>query len=194
MLWPSNGCGSCNIRKARARSTLHVPVGRDIKLIMTSQDAIHSFFIPAFRVKQDVLPGRYTTVWFHPSKAGAYHLFCSQYCGTSHSGMIGDIMVMEPVQYEAWLSGGTTVPLADAKDGRTLTADENYLRQCILNSREQVVKGFPPIMPVFQGLLSEEQVNALVAYIKSLGAPPPGQATKNPSEAALQEPQESKVQ
>ena len=208
---------------------LHVPVGRDVKLIMTSQDVIHSFYIPAFRIKQDVLPGRYTTAWFHPVKAGTYHLFCSQYCGTSHSGMIGDIVVMEPGQYAAWLSGGTTVPLADTgqklfaqmgcvtchrsdtqgrgpnlvgvfgkpvalEDGRTLTADENYLRQCILNSREQVVKGFPPIMPVFQGLLSEEQVNALVAYIKSLGAPPPGQAEKNPSEAALQESQEPKVQ
>jgi cytochrome c oxidase subunit 2 len=213
----------------REINQLHVPLGRNIKLIMTSQDVIHSFFIPAFRVKQDVLPGRYTTVWFRPIKAGTYHLFCSQYCGTSHSGMIGDIVVMEPDQYAAWLSGGTAVPLADTgqklfaqmgcvtchrsdtqgrgpnlvgvfgkpvalEDGRTLTADENYLRQCILNSREQVVKGFPPIMPVFQGLLSEEQVSALVAYIKSLGAPQPGQATKNPSEAALQEPQEPKVQ
>jgi cytochrome c oxidase subunit II len=207
----------------REINQLHIPVGHDVKLIMTSQDVIHSFFIPAFRIKQDVLPGRYTTVWFHPVKAGTYHLFCSQYCGSSHSGMIGDIVVMEPVEYATWLTGGTAVPLADTgqklfaemgcstchrsdtqgrgpnlagvfgtpvalEDGRTLTADENYIRQCIMNSREQVVKGFPPIMPVFQGLLNEEQVNALVAYIKSLGAPQPGQATKNPSEAALQEP------
>jgi cytochrome c oxidase subunit II len=207
----------------REINQLHIPVGHDVKLIMTSQDVIHSFFIPAFRIKQDVLPGRYTTVWFHPVKAGTYHLFCSQYCGTSHSGMIGDIVVMEPVEYATWLTGGTAVPLADTgqklfaemgcstchrsdtqgrgpnlagvfgtpvalEDGRTLTADENYIRQCIMNSREQVVKGFPPIMPVFQGLLNEEQVNALVAYIKSLGAPQPEPATKNPSEAALQEP------
>jgi cytochrome c oxidase subunit 2 len=190
----------------REINELHVPVGRDVKLVMTSQDVIHSFFVPAFRVKQDVLPGRYTTLWFHPTVPGTYHLFCSQYCGTSHSGMIGDIIVMEPAQYEAWLGGGGgSAPLADSgqklftqmgcatchrsdaqgrgpnlmglfgkpvalEDGRTVTADENYIRQCILNSRGQVVKGFPAIMPVFQGLLSEEQVNELVAYIKSLGA------------------------
>src|SRR4029077_7681850 len=87
---------------------LHVPVGRDVKLIMTSQDVIHSWFVPAFRIKQDVLPGRYTTAWFRATKPGVYHLFCSQYCGTMHSGMIGQVTVMEPPQYEAWLSGGGT--------------------------------------------------------------------------------------
>src|SRR5947199_1879465 len=90
----------------REINSLHVPVGRDVKLIMTSQDVIHSFFVPAFRTKQDVLPGRYTVAWFHATKAGTYHLFCAEYCGTQHSGMIGDIVVMEPAQYEAWLSGG----------------------------------------------------------------------------------------
>jgi cytochrome c oxidase subunit 2 len=220
----------------REINELHIPVGRDVKLIMTSQDVIHSFFIPAFRIKQDVLPGRYTTAWFRPTKAGTYHLFCSQYCGTSHSGMIGDIVVMEPVQYEAWLSGGAAMPLAVTgqklfsemgcvtchrsdtqgrgpnlagvfgkpvalEDGRTLTADENYLRQCILNSKGQVVKGFPPIMPVFQGLLGEEQVNALVAYIKSLSTPQPGQTTpgqatpgQTTKTASAASPEEPKVQ
>ena len=207
----------------REINELHVPVGRDVKLVMTSQDVIHSFYIPAFRIKQDVLPGRYTTAWFHAIKPGTYHLFCAEYCGTSHSGMTGEIVVMEPADYQAWLSGGPAVPLAVSgqklfsemgcstchrsdvqgrgpnlvglfgkpvalEDGRTLTVDENYLRQCILNSRGQTVKGFPPIMPVFQGLLSEEQVNALVAYIKSLGIAVPGQAVKTASATSQPEP------
>ena len=90
----------------REINELHVPVGRDVKLIMTSQDVIHSFYVPAFRIKQDVLPGRYTTAWFHPTKAGTYHLFCAEYCGSQHSGMIGQVVVLEPAQYQAWLSGG----------------------------------------------------------------------------------------
>jgi cytochrome c oxidase subunit 2 len=209
----------------REINELHVPVGRDVKLVMTSQDAIHSFYVPAFRIKQDVLPGRYTTAWFRATKPGIYPLFCAQYCGTSHSGMIGQIVVMEPADYQAWLGGGPAVPLAvggeklfsdmgcitchraDARgrgpnlvgvfgkpvaleDGRTLTADENYIRQCILNSRGQVVKGFPAIMPVFQGLLSEDQVNSLVAYIKSL-AGPSGPAMKT---ASISPQPEAKVQ
>ena len=94
-------------RRASARSTnCTCPLGRDVKLILTSQDVIHSFYVPAFRIKQDVLPGRYTTAWFHPTKAGTYHLFCAEYCGSQHSGMIGQVVVLEPAQYEAWLSGG----------------------------------------------------------------------------------------
>src|SRR5579863_10418305 len=204
---------------AREINELHVPVGRDVKLIMTSQDVIHSFYIPAFRIKQDVLPGRYSTAWFRATRAGTYHLFCSQYCGTLHSGMIGSIVVMEPVEYEAWLGGGTAVPLADTgqklfaqmgcvschrsdtqgrgpnlvglfgkpvalEDGRTLTADENYIRESILSPSAKVVKGFKPIMPVFQGLVSEEQLTELVEYVKSLNAAP----------AAGAKVQESKVQ
>ena len=96
----------------REINELHVPVDRDIKLIMTSQDVIHSFFVPAFRMKQDVLPGRYTIAWFRATKVGTYHLFCAQYCGTEHSGMIGSVVVMEPAQYEAWMNGGTTGPLS----------------------------------------------------------------------------------
>jgi len=207
----------------REINALHIPVGRDVKLVMTSQDVIHSFYIPAFRIKQDVLPGRYTTAWFRATKPGTYQLFCAQYCGTSHSGMIGQIVVMEPADYESWLGGGPVVPLAVSgqklfsdmgcvtchrsdsqgrgpnlvnlfgkpvalEDGRTLTADENYIRQCILNSRGQVPKGYPAIMPVFQGLLSEEQVNSLVAYIKSLGAPPAGQTVKSASASTQPEP------
>ena len=94
----------------REINELHVPVGRDVKLIMTSQDVIHSFFVPAFRMKQDVLPGRYTVAWFRATKPGTYHLFCAEYCGTQHSGMIGSIVVMEPAQFEAWMSGGTDRP------------------------------------------------------------------------------------
>jgi cytochrome c oxidase subunit 2 len=207
----------------REINELHVPVGRDVKLIMTSQDVIHSFFIPAFRIKQDVLPGRYTVEWFRATKPGVYHLFCAEYCGTQHSGMVGDIVVQEPAQYEAWMNGGSTGPLSasgakvfselgcatchhnDAQgrgpnlqgvfgkpvqlaDGRTVTADENYLRECILDPGARRVKGFQPIMPTFQGLVSEEQVNALVAYIKSISAAKPGDGAKASASAVAPQP------
>jgi len=207
----------------REINELHVPVGRDVKLIMTSQDVIHSFFIPAFRIKQDVLPGRYTVEWFRATKPGVYHLFCAEYCGTQHSGMVGDIVVQEPAQYEAWMNGGSTGPLSasgakvfselgcatchhnDAQgrgpnlqgvfgkpvqlaDGRTVTADENYLRECILDPGARRVKGFQPIMPTFQGLVSEEQVNALVAYIKSISAARPGDGAKASASAVAPPP------
>src|SRR5262245_3370864 len=90
----------------REINELHVPMGRPVRLTMTSEDVIHSFYIPAFRVKSDVLPGRYTSIWFEPTAAGKYHLFCAEYCGTKHSGMIGWIHVLEPQDYQAWLSGG----------------------------------------------------------------------------------------
>ena len=89
----------------REINELHVPVGRDIKMTMTTEDVIHSFFIPAFRVKKDVVPGKYTTMWFKPIKVGKYHLFCAEYCGNQHSGMVGWVHVMEPADYEAWLAG-----------------------------------------------------------------------------------------
>jgi cytochrome c oxidase subunit 2 len=202
----------------REINELHVPVGRDVKMIMTSQDVIHSFFIPAFRIKQDVLPGRYTVAWFRATKPGTYHLFCAEYCGTQHSGMVGDIVVLPPGQYETWMNGGSTGPLSatgekifgelgcatchrsdiqgrgpnlhgvfgkpvQLEDGRTVTADENYLRECILDPGAKRVKGFQPIMPTFQGLVSEEQVNALVAYIKSI-ATAKGDAAKTSASAA----------
>ncbi|MCU1302888.1 MAG: cytochrome c oxidase, subunit [Candidatus Sulfotelmatobacter sp.] len=203
----------------REINELHVPVGRDVKLIMTSQDVIHSFYIPAFRIKQDVLPGRYTVEWFRATKPGIYHLFCAEYCGTQHSGMVGDIVVQEPAQFEAWMNGGSSGPLSasgekmfaelgcatchrnDAggrgpnlkgvfgkpvqlEDGRTVTADENYLRECILDPGAKRVKGFQPIMPTFQGLVSEEQVNALVAYIKSISSANAGEGVKSSASAA----------
>jgi len=210
---------------AREINELHVPAGRDVKLIMTSQDVIHSFFVPAFRIKQDVLPGRYTSLWFKATKPGTYHLFCAEYCGTQHSGMIGQIVVMEPAQYEAWLSGGAasappavsgqklfaelgcvTCHRSDVQgrgpnlagvfgksvlleDGRTVTADENYVRESIVSPGAKVVSGFKPIMPTFQGLVNEDQLNDLVAYVKSLGAPS-GQGTS----AAANNPQTSTQQ
>jgi cytochrome c oxidase subunit 2 len=202
----------------REINELHVPVGRDVKLIMTSQDVIHSFFVPAFRIKQDVLPGRYTTTWFRATKPGTYHLFCAEYCGTQHSGMIGSVVVLEPAQYETWMSGGSTGPLSatgekvfaelgcvtchrsDAQgrgpnlqglfgkpvrlqDGRTLVADENYIRESILDPGAKIVNGYKPVMPTFQGLLSEEQLNALVAYVKSLSATKPGSGNATASTA-----------
>jgi len=92
----------------REINELHVPVGRPVKLITTSEDVIHDFFVPAFRMKADVIPGRYVTLWFEPTKPGRYHLFCAEYCGTRHSGMIGEIVVMDANAYQAWLSGGAS--------------------------------------------------------------------------------------
>ena len=189
----------------REINELHVPVGRAVQLTMTSQDVIHSFFVPAFRVKSDVLPGRYITLGFQATTPGQYHLFCAEYCGTQHSGMIGQIIVMEPAQYQAWLSGGggqgslvalgqklfqdlacQTCHRSDTQgrgprleglfgktvhlqNGQTVQADENYIRESILDPQAKIVAGFQPIMPTFQGLVSEEQVLQLIAYVKSLG-------------------------
>ena len=91
----------------REINQLHIPVGRPVRLTMISQDVIHSFFVPAFRTKFDVLPGRYGYTWFEATKPGTYHLFCGQYCGSNHSAMIGQVIVMEPSEYESWLSGGS---------------------------------------------------------------------------------------
>ena len=90
----------------REINELHVPLGQPVKLIIASEDVIHSFYVPVFRVKQDAVPGRYTTVWFEATKTGRFHMFCAEYCGTQHSGMIGRIVVLEPVQYASWLTGG----------------------------------------------------------------------------------------
>lgn len=185
---------------------LHAPVGRPIKLTMTSEDVIHSFYVPAFRIKQDVIPGRYTTTWFEATKPGTYHLFCAEYCGTQHSGMIGHVIVMEPADYQAWLSGGPpAASLASAgavlfeqlgcitchrggagargpelaglfgkpvhlQNGETIMADETYIRESILTPQAKIVAGFQPIMPTFKGLVSEEGLMQLIAYIKELGS------------------------
>jgi cytochrome c oxidase subunit II len=208
---------------AREINELHVPIGRPVKLIMGSEDVIHSFFIPDFRVKADVVPGRFNTMWFTASKPGKYHIFCTQYCGTKHSGMIGWVTAMTPADYQAWLSGsssGGTMTEAGAKlftdlacntchldtgQGRgpvlkglygkqvllnglqTTTFDDAYIRESILNPQAKVVAGFQPIMPTFQGLVTEEQVLQLIAYVKSLsettvtGAATPPPAAEPPA-------------
>jgi cytochrome c oxidase subunit II len=212
----------------REINELHVPVGRPVKLIMGSEDVIHSFFIPAFRVKADVIPGRYNTMWFTATQPGRYHLFCTQYCGTKHAAMIGWVTAMEPAAYQAWLSGGAATgspvengaklfqDLACASchkedgsgrgpvlkglfgkevqlaNGQTVTVDEAYVRESILNPQAKIASGFQPIMPAFQGLVSEEQLLQLLAYVKSLsgeGAALPGtSATQAPSPAGGAQP------
>jgi len=190
---------------------LHVPVNRNVRLIMGSEDVIHDFSVPAFRVKMDVVPGHYNTMWFRPTKTGKYHFFCSQYCGTNHAVMGGWVTVMEQDDYAKWLSGTSasgdpvsvgeklytdlacsTCHLPDGKgcghsyfgvygshvklaDGSTVLADENYIRESILQPNAKIVAGFQPVMPSFQGLVTEDQILALTAYIKSLkDQPPPG--------------------
>ena len=90
----------------REINELHVPVGRPVRVVFTSEDVLHDLFIPAFRVKADAVPGRYSAIWFEPTQVGQYHIFCAEYCGTRHSGMIGTVYVMEQADYQAWLSGG----------------------------------------------------------------------------------------
>jgi cytochrome c oxidase subunit 2 len=187
---------------------LHVPLGRPVKLLLTSEDVIHDFFVPAFRVKKDVLPGTYTTLWFEPTKVGRYHFFCSQYCGTNHASMRGWVYVMDPADYQNWLAGGTsgqTMAQAGAKlfdryncvtchkkggrgpllqgvygskvhltGGGTVTADDAYLRESILTPQAKLVQGYGPIMPTFQGQLTEMNVLQLIAYIKTLSEAPTG--------------------
>ena len=202
----------------REINELHIPVGQAVKLTMTSEDVIHDFFVPAFRTKADVLPGRYTTAWFKPTKPGKYHIFCSQYCGTKHSAMIGWVYVMEPQEFQAWLSGGATGSLASSgeklfqdlacanchhlndkgrcpdlrnlfgstvplSDGTSVKADEAYIRESILSPAAKIVAGYQPIMPTFQGLVTEEGVLQLIEYIKSL-TPKPGAQTGGPGTSA----------
>jgi len=188
----------------REINEMHVPIGRPVRVTLASEDVIHDYSIPAFRVKMDAVPGKYTTLWFEATKVGTYHLFCAEYCGTKHSGMIGQVIAMEPQAYEAWLSTqtvggslasngerlftelgcaschqagseqrgpslgglfGSTVTLAT---GTTLMADDNYLRDSILDPQAEIVSGFQPIMPTFQGMLSEENLLQLIAYLKTL--------------------------
>jgi cytochrome c oxidase subunit 2 len=191
----------------REIDALHVPVGHAVKMTMTSQDAIHSFYVPAFRIKMDVVPGRYTTIWFEASKPGVYHLFCAEYCGTNHSRMRGQVIALPPRQYEEWLRSNREVePMATAgarlyqqmgcamchgtalapalegvfgssvqlASGGRVLADEAYMRESILNPRAKLVAGYAPLMPTFQGQLSEEDLTQLVAYIKSLAHKPAG--------------------
>lgn len=187
----------------REINELHVPVGRAVKLTLASQDVIHSFYIPAFRVKQDAVPGQYRTMWFEATKPGEYHLFCAEYCGTNHSRMIGRIVVMEDVEYQQWLGGYTQPTPAEEgrelfvqfdcvschesgvrqrgptlgnlygkqeqlENGQTVLVNEAYIRESILDPKAKIARGFQPVMPSFRGELTEEQILALIAYIKSL--------------------------
>jgi cytochrome c oxidase subunit II len=174
-------------------------------MTMTSHDAIHSFYVPAFRIKMDVVPGRYTTIWFEASKPGTYHLFCAEYCGTNHARMRGRVIGLPPTQYEEWLRSNRVIEsmatagahlfqqmgcalchgtgLAPAlegvfgssvqlQNGATVQADEDDIRESILTPGTKVVAGYAPIMPTFQGQLSEEELTQLVASIKSLRQKP----------------------
>jgi cytochrome c oxidase subunit 2 len=188
----------------REINQLHVPIGRPVRITLGSEDVLHDFSLPAFRVKMDAVPGRLTTLWFEATKPGTYHMFCAEFCGTKHSGMIGEVIAMEPHDYAAWLAGGRTTgtPVENGQrlftdlacitchkedstgrgpsllgvfggaveltDGRTVVADENYLRESIMNAQAKVVKGYQPVMPAFQGQVSEENLLQLIAYIRTL--------------------------
>jgi cytochrome c oxidase subunit II len=188
-----------------------VPVGRDVRIILSAEDVLHSFYVPSFRLKQDAVPGRYTNLWFHADKLGEFHVFCAEFCGTQHSGMITKLRVVTQEEFDQWLtteSEVSTLPMAqrgakifqtracaschsvdspavkvgpsvyklfgdtnvELEGGAKVTADENYLRESILNSQAKIVKGFGPrsAMPAFQGQLSEVEVTALIEYIKGL--------------------------
>lgn len=199
----------------RENNVLTVPTGRPFKLTCISQDVIHSFFVPAFRIKRDVLPGHYTSAWFEATQPGEYHLFCAEYCGTEHSRMTGTVRVLTPSDYQRWLDlkgskealepkavraksmeeegreifdtvgcanchTPESTPRAPSlyalygkkrqmQSGEILTADREYLRANILQPNDKVTAGYEATMPVYQGALTEEQVNALISYVKSLG-------------------------
>lgn len=201
----------------REINTLHVPVGRPVKITMASEDVIHSLWFPAFRVKMDVLPSRYRTMWFQATKTGRFHIFCAEYCGTLHSGMIGWVEVMEPTAYQKWLAGGTEGSLASQgeqlfakyacntchldtgtgrgpvlaglygkpqtlSDGQTVVVDDNYIRESILNPTAKIAAGYAPVMPTFQGQVSEDDLLRLLAYVKTIPAP---NSAANPAAAAI---------
>lgn len=190
---------------AREIDSLTVPVGVPVALTMTSQDVIHSFYVPAFRVKRDVLPGQYTDLWFQATETGTFHLLCTEYCGTDHSRMIGWVHVLSPEDYARWtaaqpqgddlaaqgaalytslgcsgchqagsrvrapsLAGiyGRPQPLAD---GRFAVADDNYLHTSLTMPSRQIVAGYDNVMPSYQGIASEEQIVALIAYMQQQG-------------------------
>jgi len=190
----------------REINELHVPRGQPVKLILVSEqnDVIHSFYVPAFRIKQDALPGRRTSIWFEATKTGTYDLFCAEYCGTDHSRMRGRVVVMEQADYQRWLEeqaegsaalegrklfrkyrcischGGGSHPYAPLlenlkvdtevrlQDGRTVPADDEYIRKSIYEPKADIVAGYRPIMPSFQGQISEDEVLQLIAFIRSL--------------------------
>lgn len=191
----------------QAINELRVPVGRPVKLVMTSPDVIHSLYIPAYRIKEDVVPGRYTYLWLEPRKTGRFDIFCAEYCGTGHSTMIAALIVLPREEFDRWYAGeveekvespvqkgeklveqagclachtldgtgkvgptllgvfGRKVVLAD---GTAVTADENYLRESLLDPAARVVKGFPPVMPTYKETLKDEDITAIIAYLKTV--------------------------
>ncbi len=190
----------------RSINEIHVPVNRPIKLVLTSEDVIHDFFIPTMRVKRDVVPGRYTQLWFTPTQTGVHVVQCAQYCGKGHSDMAAKISVDSEAKYQDWLETGgdegKNMPLKDfgkvlyeskgcstchsldgsrgqcptwkgiwggankMADGRTMTVDENYIRKTMMDPNSMQLPGFEAIMPTFQGLLREREIQALIAFIK----------------------------
>jgi len=204
----------------REINELHVPLGVNVRLTMGSEDVIHDFAIPAFRTKMDVVPGKFTTLWFKATQIGQFTIFCDQYCGTRHSGMIGMVTVMAPQDYQAWLAGGRSTGTAlqngerlftelscitchkagstgrgptliglygstvTLNDGRKIEADENYIRESIMNSQAKIVQGYQPIMPLYQTQIGEENLLQLIAYIKALTPAPktPSASKETPSE------------
>ncbi|HJS86326.1 MAG TPA: cytochrome c oxidase subunit II [Acetobacteraceae bacterium] len=187
-------------------NTIHVPINQPVQLIMTSEDVIHDVGIPAFRLKRDVLPGRYENMWFTADTPGSYWLFCDQLCGSGHSLMRGQVVAMTQPDYQRWLEiNGTSIGLVaegqrlfiqfgcagchggngtvrapslaglykspvPLSDGTTVIADEKYLKDSILFPKKQVVASFKPVMPSFDGKVSEADLEKLLAYIKSLGS------------------------
>lgn len=199
----------------REINSLHVPIGVPVKLTLASEDVIHDFYVPAFRLKHDVVPGSYQTYWFEATKTGKYHFFCAEYCGTDHSKMNGWVTVMDPESFQSWLAAGkpagtmaeqgarlfqqygcSTCHVVDEQgrapslenvfghpveleDGRTVLADETYIRESILNPNAKVVKGYRHnVMPIFQGQIGEEGLLNLISYIKSLSQTPAAATVK----------------
>ena len=223
----------------REMNELHVPINQPIKLTMTSEDVLHSFYIPVVRMKADTVPGKYTFMWFEATKPGKYHLFCAEFCGTKHSEMIGWVYAMEPEDYQKWLNeriatSSTALVFSNGRDSkntdpvqptrtvstqtftlandetpeargerlftelkcnschsatsgqmgpdlsglfgkevsfeqdRSKIADENYIRESILNPSERITKGYNALMPTYKGQIDEEQILSLIAYIKNL--------------------------
>jgi cytochrome c oxidase subunit II len=196
----------------REINAVHVPVGTAVQLVMTSEDVIHDFSVPAFRIKHDVLPGRYETLWFRAQVPGTYQMFCTQFCGVDHAKMVGQVVVLPRPEYEKWLErsdvgetlagsgkllfmrygcsgchGGDGVGGSESgstvraprlvglygspvtlTDGRIVTADERYLRDCILIPDRERVASYAPVMPSFAGEISEEDLVKIIAYLKSL--------------------------
>jgi cytochrome c oxidase subunit 2 len=191
-----------------ADSMLHVPVDRPVQLVMSSADVIHSLYVPAFRIKMDVVPGRYSKAWFEATAPGEYELFCAEYCGTDHSSMITKVVVHPVGEFETWLEQASnfleTMSPVDAgrklyqirgcqqchsvdgsaktgptllgvfgktetlTDGTSVVADENYIRQSILDPASQVVAGYEPVMPTYQGRIKDEEITVIIEYLKSL--------------------------